>query len=60
MKDCTCKVKGACKSVKGSKSKTMKGRLDYTTKKGSKMFDRGGKRFRTAEGSKIRRLPFVK
>ena len=29
---------------KGSKSKTMKGRLDFTTKKGNKDFDIGGKR----------------
>ena len=28
---------------KGSRSKTMKGRLDFTTKKTSKDFDRGGK-----------------
>ncbi len=44
---------------KGSRSKTMKGRLDFTTKKGSKMFDRSGKRKRTAQGSKIVRRPFT-
>jgi hypothetical protein len=43
---------------KGSRSKTMKGRLDFTTKKTSKMFDRGGKRKRTAQGSRIVRRPF--
>ena len=32
------------KFKKGSKSKTMKGRLDFTTKKGNKDFDIGGKR----------------
>lgn len=60
---CNCKVKGSCKkgrAVKGAKSKTMKGRLDYTTKRGSKFFDRGGKRMKTAEGSSKKRLPFVK
>ncbi len=43
---------------KGSRSKTMKNRLDFTTKKTSKMFDRGGKRKRTAQGSRIVRRPF--
>jgi hypothetical protein len=38
MKTTTTKFK------KGSKSKTMKGRLDFTTKKGNKDFDIGGKR----------------
>ena len=32
------------KFKKGSKSKTMKNRLDFTTKKGNKDFDIGGKR----------------
>ena len=32
------------KFIKGSKSKTMKGRLDFTTKKGNKDFDIDGKR----------------
>jgi len=44
---------------KGSRSKTMKGRLDCTTKKTSKDFDRGGKRKRTAQGSKVVRRPFT-
>lgn len=58
---CSCPMKGSCKK-KGSASKTRPGRKDFTTKKGSKMFDRGGKRYRTAEGSREqrKRLPFVK
>ena len=32
---------------KGMKSKTMPGKEDFTTKKGSKDFDRGGKREKT-------------
>jgi len=32
------------KFKKGSKSKTMKGLLDYTTKRGNKDYDIGGKR----------------
>lgn len=32
------------KFKKGSKSKTMRGRLDFTTKKGNKDFDIDGKR----------------
>ena len=42
MKTTTTKV--AMKYKKGSKSKTMKGRLDFTTKKGNKDFDIDGKR----------------
>jgi len=60
---CSCPMKGSCKKKsfkKGSASKTRPGRKDFTTKKGSKMFDRGGKRYRTAEGSNKKRLPFVK
>ena len=45
---------------KGMKSKTMPGKEDFTTKKGSKDFDRGGKREKTAEGSKVKRKPFEK
>ena len=44
---------------KGSRSKTMKGRLDFSTKKSSKDFDRAGKRKRTAQGSKVVRRPFT-
>lgn len=43
---------------KGTKSKTMKGKLDFTTKKTSKDFDRGGKRKKTAQGSKVVRRPY--
>tara|TARA_R100001369_G_scaffold76313_1_gene105456 strand:- start:234 stop:530 length:297 start_codon:yes stop_codon:yes gene_type:complete len=45
---------------KGSMSKTMKGEKDFTTKKTSKDFDRGGKRMKTAEGSKVKRTPYSK
>lgn len=45
---------------KGSKSKTMPGKLDFTTKRGSKFFDRGGKREDTAQGSKVKRRPYSK
>ncbi len=37
------KMKSAGKESKGDKSKTRKGDLDYTTKKGDKDFHRGGK-----------------
>jgi len=53
---CSCKVKGSCK---GDKSKTMKGKLDYTTKKGSKTYNRGGKRQTTRQGKKKKSLPLV-
>ena len=43
---------------KGSKSKTRKGELDFTTKASSKDFDRGGKRKKTAQGSKVVRRPY--
>jgi len=43
---------------KGQKSKTMKGKEDFTTKKGNKDFNRGGKREKTAEGSKVKRKPY--
>ena len=45
---------------KGAKSKTMAGRKDYTTKKTSKDFDRGGHRSKHAQGSKAKRKPFSK
>ena len=44
---------------KGQASKTMKGEEDFTTKKSSKDFDRGGKREQTAEGSSVKRRPFT-
>jgi hypothetical protein len=46
------------KFSKGSKSKTMPGRLDFTTKRTSKFFDRAGKRFAHAEGSQRIRNPY--
>lgn len=52
------KVKSEFK--KGSPSKTMKGKLDFTTKASSKDFDRGGKREKTAQGSSVRRRPYSK
>jgi hypothetical protein len=57
---CDCPIKGSCKKYgKGMKSKTMKGKLDYTTKKGSKTYNRGGKRQTTRQGKKKKSLPFV-
>tara|TARA_R100000773_G_scaffold41797_1_gene38528 strand:- start:789 stop:1148 length:360 start_codon:yes stop_codon:yes gene_type:complete len=44
---------------KGQASKTRKGEEDFTTKKTSKDFDRGGKREKTAQGSKVQRRPFT-
>lgn len=44
---------------KGMASKTRKGEEDFTTKKTSKDFDRGGKRERTAQGSDVKRRPFT-
>ena len=46
------------KFKKGSASKTRKGEKDFTTKKTSKDFDRGGKRFKTAQNSNIVRRPY--
>ena len=45
---------------KGQKSKTMKGRKDFTTKKTSKFFNRKGHRQTHAQGSKKHRRPFRK
>jgi len=45
---------------KGSPSKTIKGELDFSTKRGNKDFDRGGKREKTAQGSKVVRRPYTK
>jgi len=45
---------------KGTKSKTMKGKLDFTTKSGNKDFDRGGKRKKTSQNSKVVRRPYSK
>ncbi len=52
------KVVSKKKFGKGTKSKTMKGKLDFTTKATSKDFDRGGKRKKTAQGSKVVRRPY--
>jgi hypothetical protein len=46
------------KFKKGSVSKTRKGEKDFTTKSTSKNFDRGGKRFQTAQGSNVVRSQF--
>jgi len=43
---------------KGSKSKTMAGKLDFSTKRTSKDFDRGGRRKKTAQGSTVKRRPY--
>ena len=45
---------------KGSKSKTMRGRKDFTTKKGHKQFNRRGHRHRHAKGSRVVRKPYRK
>jgi hypothetical protein len=45
---------------KGTPSKTMPGKLDFTTKKGSKDFNRGGKRQTTKQGSKTKSTPYKK
>ena len=45
---------------KGTKSKTMAGKLDFTSKRGNKDFDRGGKREKTAQNSKVVRSPYSK
>ena len=54
------KLKVVKKFSKGSKSKTMPGKLDFTTKKTSKDFDRDGKRKKTAQGSTVKRRPYTK
>lgn len=54
------KLKVLKKFSKGSKSKTMKGKEDFTSKKSSKFFDRGGKREKTAQGSTVKRSPYRK
>jgi len=54
------KLKVVKKFSKGSKSKTMPGKLDFSTKSSSKDFDRGGKRKKTAQGSTVKRRPYSK
>jgi hypothetical protein len=50
---------GARRFRKGSASKTHPGRKDFTTKRGNKYFDRGGHRYRFAQGSVFARLPYL-
>jgi hypothetical protein len=38
----------------------MKGKLDFTTKKGSKDFNRGARRLTTKQGSKTKSTPYKK
>lgn len=53
--------RGASKSYrKGSKSKTMKGKKDFTTKKSSKVFNRKGHYEKHAKGSRKLRRPYIK
>jgi hypothetical protein len=52
------KLKVLKKFKKGGMSKTRQGEEDFTTKKSSKDFNRGGKRQKTPEGSKVKRRPF--
>jgi len=48
------KLKVLKKFRKGGMSKTRKGEKDFTTKQSSKDFNRGGKRQKTPEGSKVK------
>jgi len=54
--------KKACRGTarKGCASRTRKGRLDYTTKKGSKFYNRGSRRQRRAQGTKRKSRPYAK
>ena len=45
---------------KGSKSKTMKGKKDFTTKKSSKVFNRRRHYQKHAKGSRVVRKPYHK
>ena len=45
---------------KGSKSKTMKGKKDFTTKKTSKVFNRRKHYQKHAKGSRVNRRPYAK
>jgi hypothetical protein len=44
---------------KGSMSRTHPGRKDFTTKRGNKYYDRGGHRYRYAQGSMFARIPYT-
>ena len=52
--------KTAKKFFKGMKSKTMKGKKDFTTKKSSKVFNRKGHYQKHAKGSRKMRRPYHK
>lgn len=54
--------KKACRGTarKGCASRTRKGTLDYTTKKGSKFYNRGSRRQRRAQGTKRKSRPYAK
>lgn len=53
------KGKGKGRAVKGAPSKTRPGDMDYTTKKGDKYYDEGGKRMTRYPGQrKPRPRPF--
>ena len=43
---------------KGQKSRTRRGRRDFTTKRGNKKFNRRSHRQRRAQGSKVKRRPY--
>jgi len=53
-------AKGYSHPKKGQKSRTHKGRLAFTTKRGNKYFDRHGHRKRHAQGSRKKRHPYMK
>lgn len=53
-------AKGYSHPKKGQKSKTRKGRQDFTTKRGNKYFDRKGHRSRHAQRSTKKRNPYMK
>lgn len=61
MKKATKRVRSMAKGFrKGSKSRTMKGKKDFTTKKSSKVFNRKGHYQKHAQGSKKHRRPYHK
>ena len=53
-------AKGYSHPKKGQKSRTRKGRQDFTTKRGNKYFDRMGHRSRHAKRSVKKRRPYMK
>ena len=54
------KRKGTRGYRKGSKSKTMKGKKDFSTKKSSKVFNRRKHYQKHAKGSRVIRRPYAK